>query len=88
MENAVRWSIRVAKETDTVLRSYLARQGGKRGDLAKFVDEAVRWRVLDMTVRTIRERNKEIPEGEIQDVIDKALAATRGKRRARHKHRR
>jgi hypothetical protein len=83
MEESVRWSITVSKDTDSALRSYLTRQGRKKADLSKFVEEAVRWRVLDMTVQTIRERNKDIPEDEIQAVIDKALATVRAERRAR-----
>jgi hypothetical protein len=85
MEESVRWSITVSKDTDSVLRSYLTRQGMKKADLSNFVEEAVRWRVLDMTVQTIRERNKAIPEDEIQAVIDKALATVRAERRTTRK---
>ena len=81
MQEAVRWSIKVSKETDTTLRSYLARQGKKKKDLSQFVEESVRWRVFDMTVQKIRERNKDVPEEEIQFAIDEALAAVRAKRR-------
>ena len=50
MENVVRWSLVVSKETDISLRTYLARLGLKKGALSKFVEEAVRWRVLDRAV--------------------------------------
>jgi hypothetical protein len=80
MEESVRWSITVSKDTDSALRSYLTRQGMKKADLSKFVEEAVRWRVLDMTVQTIRERNKDVLEDEIQTVIDEAVATVRAER--------
>ena len=57
MEEAVRWSIKVSKETDLTLRTFLGAQGAKKGDLSKFIEEAVRWRVFHCTVQDIRERN-------------------------------
>ena len=45
-EQAVRWNIKVSKETDLTLRTFLGSQGMKKGDLSKFIEEAVRWRVL------------------------------------------
>ena len=52
-EEAVRWNIKVSKETDLTLRTFLGAQGAKKGDLAKFIEEAVRWRVFDRTVQAI-----------------------------------
>ena len=45
-EEAVRWNIKVSKDTDLTLRTFLGAQGMKKGDLSKFIEEAVRWRVL------------------------------------------
>jgi len=50
MEEAVRWNIKVSKETDLALRTFLGAQGMKKGDLSKFIEEAVRWRVFHRTV--------------------------------------
>ena len=77
MEDSVRWSITVSRETDIALRSYLTQQGVKRAGFSKFVEEAVRWRVLDATVQKIRERSKDVPEEEIQTAIDEAVATVR-----------
>lgn len=77
MEDSIRWTIKVSKGTDISLRSYLAQHGMKKGDLSKFVEEAVRWRVLDKTVSEVRERNTNIPDREIEAAIDEALAAVR-----------
>lgn len=80
MEDTIRWTIKVSKDTDISLRSYLAQHGMKKGDLSKFVEEAVRWRVLDRTVTEVRERNAGVPDEEIEAAIDEALAAVRAER--------
>ena len=82
MEDSIRWTIKVSKGTDISLRSYLAQHGMKKGDLSKFVEEAVRWRVLDKTVSEVRERNVNVPDGEIEAAIDEALAAVRADMKA------
>jgi len=45
MDDTVRWSLKVSRETDRALRAYLGRSGGRKGDLSKFVQEAVRDRL-------------------------------------------
>ena len=42
MEDSVRWSLKVSRETDEALRAHLGQRGGRKGDLSKFVQEAVR----------------------------------------------
>jgi Ribbon-helix-helix domain len=49
-EEAVRWAITVSKETDLNLRTFLGAQGMKKGDLSKFIEEAVRWRVFNRII--------------------------------------
>ena len=77
MDDSIRWTIKVSKGTDISLRSYLAQHGMKKGDLSKFVEEAVRWRVLDKTVSEVRERNANVPDEEIEAAIEEALTAVR-----------
>uniref|UniRef100_E6QQ37 XACb0070 ribbon-helix-helix domain-containing protein n=1 Tax=mine drainage metagenome TaxID=410659 RepID=E6QQ37_9ZZZZ len=77
MEDSIRWTIKVSKGTDISLRSYLAQHGMKKGDLSKFVEEAVRWRVLDKTAAEVRERNSTLSDDEIEAAIRQALAAVR-----------
>jgi hypothetical protein len=80
MEDTVRWTIKVSRETDTSLRSYLAQRGMKKGDISKFVEEAVRWRVLDRVVSEVKTRNAGVSARKIRAAIDDALAAVRAKR--------
>ena len=82
MEDSIRWTIKVSKGTDISLRTYLAQHGMKKGDLSKFVEEAVRWRVFDKTVAEVRERNASVTDGEIEAAIDEALAAVRADMKA------
>ena len=42
----IRWNLSVSEETDRTVRMFLARNGGKKGDLSRFVDEAVRRRAV------------------------------------------
>lgn len=45
MDDTVRWSLKVSRETDEALRAHLGRAGGRKGDLSRFVQEAVRERL-------------------------------------------
>jgi len=56
-DDTTRWTVSVSKDTDIAVRSFLAQRGMKKGDLSKFIEEAVRWRVLQCTVQDIRARN-------------------------------
>jgi Ribbon-helix-helix domain len=81
MEEAVRWSIKVSKETDLTLRTFLGAQGAKKGDLSKFIEEAVRWHVFNRTVQEIRERNAGTDPAELQRIIDDTVREVRAERR-------
>lgn len=80
MDETVRWSLVVSKQVDVALRTYLAGRGMKKGDLSKFVEDAVRWRVLDRTVSAIKARNRKAAPREIDAAIDEAVAAARARR--------
>ena len=81
MEEAVRWSIKVSKETDLSLRTFLGSQGMKKGDLSKFIEEAVRWRLLHRSIQDIKARNAGSGPAELQADIDAAVRAVRADRR-------
>jgi hypothetical protein len=67
----------VSKDTDLTLRTFLGSLGMKKGDLSKFVEDAVRWRVLQRTIRTIRESNAGTDPNEIQRIVDEAVSEVR-----------
>jgi hypothetical protein len=68
-----RWSLSIPDETDRAVRTFLARSGLKKGDLSKFVDEAVRRQIFDLTVEEIKARNAEANQEELMRLIDEAV---------------
>ncbi len=75
-----RWNLSISEETDRAVRTFLARNGGKKGDLSRFVDEAVRRRVFDLTVSQVKERNAGLDQQEILGLIDDEVSAARAGR--------
>lgn len=76
-DNTTRWTVSVSRETDITVRSFLAQRGLKKGDLSKFIEEAVKWRVLDQTVAEARSKFADLAPEELERVIDEAVAAAR-----------
>ena len=77
MAEAVRWTIKVSQETDLALRGFLGAQGMKKGDLSKFVEDAVRWRMLDRTVQAVKDRNQDVSPDLLEAMIDEATREVR-----------
>ena len=75
-----RWNLSIPEKTDRAVRTFLARTGGKKGDLSRFVDEAVRRRMLDLAVRQVKDRNARYGQREILDLIDEEVDAARADR--------
>lgn len=76
-DTTTRWTVSVSRDTDIAVRSLLARRGMKKGDLSRFIEEAVRWRVLDQTIADVRSRFADLPPEELQSMIDEATLAVR-----------
>ena len=85
MDEAVRWTVKVSKETDLSLRTYLGALGMKKGDLSKFIEEAVRWRIFNRTVQKIKARNVNADAGELRAIIDGSVREVRAERRRKRK---
>lgn len=77
MEEAVRWNIKVSRDTDLALRRFLGSQGTKKGDLSKFIEEAVRAQVFQRTVQDIKARNADTDPDALQSLIDDAVQSVR-----------
>ena len=73
--NNIRWSVVVPEETDRALRSYLAKRGGKKGAISRFVDEAVQARLFELVVRDVKKRNRTYSQKEILETIEEAINA-------------
>ena len=83
MAESVQWSLLISKETDDALRSYLAQHDIPDEELPKFVEDAVRWRVLEKTVDEVKARNAGSSREEIEDAIEDALRSVRAERFAK-----
>lgn len=77
-QDLTRWTVSVSKETDIAVRSFLAQRGMKKGDLSKFIEDAVRWRVFDQTVAEARGKFSDVPRDELAALIDDAVTAAPG----------
>ena len=96
MEDTVRWSLKVSRDTDEALRAYLGQTGGRKGDLSKFVQEAVRAK-LTVTRRRVRKasahadlaealaeikaKTRTIPKARFEKIVAEAVAYARSRRR-------
>jgi hypothetical protein len=83
MESDVRWNLKVSRETDLSLRTFLGARGMKKGDLSKFVEEAVRLRILYRTVQDLKARHTEAAPAVLQRLIDEAVREVREEGRGR-----
>jgi len=84
MEEVVRWNVKVSKETDRALRSFLSSQGMGKGDLSKFIEQAVRAHVFHQTVQDIKERNAGADPDELQALIDATVCEVRTESRSKN----
>jgi len=77
MGELARWSLKVSRDTDIALRTLLASRGGKKGDLSRFVEDAVNREVLRETIRDIQARNADADPAELEQLIGEEVSAAR-----------
>jgi hypothetical protein len=74
MTAQARWNLVVSQDTDKSLRQFLAEQGrARKGELSRFVEDAVRARIFETEVRLAKEENRDVPQEVIEAAIDEAL---------------
>lgn len=72
--DTVRWNISVSTQTDRSLRLFLANQGGgRKGDLSRFIEEAVRAYILEKSAEQAKAANTHLEEAELTAMIDEAV---------------
>jgi Ribbon-helix-helix domain len=76
----VRWTVSIPRETDVAVRTHLAQVGLRKGDLSKFVADAVRWRLFNLNLEQARSRNRDVESRQLEDAIELALAEVRAQR--------
>lgn len=71
---STRWNLVISRDVDISLRQFLANHGGgRKGDLSRFVEEAVRAHILELAVEEAKEANAQYSQEEIEDAIEEAL---------------
>jgi len=85
MGEQTRWSLKVSRETDIALRTFLAERGGRKGDLSRFVEDAVNRSVLRQTLQDVWDRNADLAPEEVEKLVDEELAEVRRSRPDRFK---
>jgi len=75
---ATRWNLVVTVETDMELRQFLASEGrAKKGELSKFVEDAVKSRIFQLSTARAKSENIQRPATEIAAAVGEALAWAR-----------
>lgn len=70
----IRWNIAVSPDTDQSLRMFLASQGGgRKGDLSRFIEEAVRAHILELTAEQVKTANAAMSEEDLTAMVDEAV---------------
>ena len=70
----IRWNIAVSPDTDQSLRMFLASQGGgRKGDLSRFIEEAVRAHILELTAEQVKAANAGVTEADLTVMVDEAI---------------
>lgn len=75
-----RLTLNISEKTDKSLRVFLAENGGKKGDISKFVEGAINRMIFDETIRSMQERNAHYNQQEIMDTVNEAVAWARATR--------
>jgi hypothetical protein len=72
--NTVRWNVAVSPDVDQSVRMFLAAQGGgRKGDLSRFIEEAVRAYLLERAVEQAKSAAAGMSVSEVTDLIDEAV---------------
>lgn len=72
--NTTRWNVAVSTDTDKSLRMFLASQGGgRKGDLSRFIEEAVRAHILELSAEQAKAANAGVSEADLVSTVDEAL---------------
>ena len=76
--SSIRWNIVVSQDTDQSVRMLLASQGGgRKGDLSRFIEEAVRAHILELSAAQAKAANIEVDEADLSSMVAEAVSWAR-----------
>ena len=69
-----RWNLAVSTETDQAVRLFLAQHGrARKGDLSRFIEEAVQARILELSAQEAKAANADVGPAELESMVQEAL---------------
>ena len=75
----VRWNLAISPEVDRSVRMFIAAQGGgRKGDLSRFIEEAVRAYLFEQAVAQSKAAAADMAEAELDALVDEAVRWARG----------
>ena len=72
-----RWNLSIPEKTDRAVHAFLSQNGKNSGDLSEFVNDAVRRRIMELTIAKVKDRNAHYDQSEILAIIDEEVDAVR-----------
>jgi hypothetical protein len=79
--STVRWNIAVSPDTDQSVRMFLAAQGGgRKGDLSRFIEEAVRTHIFERSAAQAKAANADVSEIDLTAIVAEAVQWARHER--------
>jgi Ribbon-helix-helix domain len=71
---SVRWNVAISPDTDQSVRQFLANNGGgRKGDLSRFIEEAVRAHILERTATAAKAVTADMSETELDALISESI---------------
>jgi len=78
--HTVRWNIAVSGDTDQSVRMFLAsRGGGRKGDLSRFIEEAVRAYIFERAAEQAKAANANVSEADLTAIVAEAVQWARAR---------
>ncbi|MEA3642190.1 MAG: ribbon-helix-helix domain-containing protein [Lamprobacter sp.] len=72
--DTVRWNVAVSADTNHSLRLFLAnRGGGRKGDLSRFIEEAVRAHIMELSAEQAKAATAHLSEAALTEAIGEAI---------------
>ncbi|MFC7410352.1 ribbon-helix-helix domain-containing protein [Hydrogenophaga atypica] len=76
--STVRWNLAVSPDIDQSVRMFIAANGGgRKGDLSRFIEEAVRAYMLEQAAEQAKSAAAGMSETELSELIDEAVVWAR-----------
>jgi hypothetical protein len=81
IEATTTWTVTVSQSIDSALRARLAEGADLAADVSAFVEEAVRWRLLDQSMTDAHAAFADLDPEDAQALLDDAVDSVRAQMR-------